>query len=77
MSKIVRTPTKATGGITAAEREQMRAHSDMWIRRAMRTDPIEPEKIIPSNRDFWRSTAIDDLRTACTTLGYDMVKRDD
>ena len=30
-----------------------------------------------SNRDFWRSTAIDDLRTACTTLGYDMVKRDD
>ena len=24
-----------------------------------------------------RSTAIDDLRTACTTLGYDMVKRDD
>ena len=29
------------------------------------------------NLDFWRSMAIGDLRTACTTLGYDMVKRDD
>lgn len=30
-----------------------------------------------SNRDFWRSMAIDELRTACAALGYDLVKRDD
>ena len=29
------------------------------------------------NLDFWRSMAIDDLRVAAATLGYDLVKRDD
>lgn len=46
--KIVRTPTKATGGITAEEKQAMVAHTALWIKRAMRTAPIEPDKIIPA-----------------------------
>jgi hypothetical protein len=48
MSRIIRTPTSARGGITAAERSAMEEYANMWIARAMRTDPIEPEMIIPA-----------------------------
>jgi hypothetical protein len=48
MSKIIRTKSKAHGGITSEEKEKMSAHAQLWISRAMRTDPIEPEKIIPA-----------------------------
>ncbi|WP_375413063.1 DUF6745 domain-containing protein [uncultured Bradyrhizobium sp.] len=47
MAKIIRTKTKAHGGITAREKSLMDEHAQLWISRAMRTDPIEPEKIIP------------------------------
>ena len=47
MAKIVRTKSKALGGITSRERALMKDHADLWIGRALRTDPIEPEKIIP------------------------------
>ena len=43
--KIVRTKTRASGGITAAEKIALDAHTKMWIGRAMRTDPIEPDTI--------------------------------
>lgn len=45
MAKIVRTATKATGGVTGDELARMRDHSALWINRAFRTDPIEPDKI--------------------------------
>ena len=48
MTKIIRTKTKATGGITERERQLMAQHSELWIQRAMRTDAIEPDKIIPA-----------------------------
>ena len=48
MSKIVRTPTRATGGITPDEKARMDEHAKLWIARAFRTDPIEPDKIIPA-----------------------------
>ena len=48
MNKIIRTKTKAHGGITSHEKELMAKHSDLWISRAMRTAPIEPDKIIPA-----------------------------
>src|SRR3990167_2199116 len=48
MTKIVRTPTKATGGITADEKVRLEAHVTLWIKRAMRTDPIDPAKIVPA-----------------------------
>ena len=46
MTKIVRTKSKATGGITPAEKKLMDEHAQLWIKRAMRTDSIEPDKII-------------------------------
>ena len=47
---IVRTKTKASGGITADEKARMAEHAKKWIQIAMRTDPIEPEKIVPAIR---------------------------
>ena len=48
MAKIVRTKSKAYGGITPEEKARMNEHAKLWISRAMRTDPIEPDKIIPA-----------------------------
>ncbi len=48
MNKTVRTPTRAEGGITPKEAEQMAAHSQTWIGYAFRTTPIEPDKIVPA-----------------------------
>ncbi len=45
MTKIVRTPTKATGGVTPEELEKMKAHSDMWIKRIMRTEPADYDQL--------------------------------
>lgn len=48
MAKIIRTPTKAQGGITLDEKRRMDDHVKLWTARAFRTDPIEPEKIVPA-----------------------------
>jgi len=48
MTKIVRTATKVTGGVTDDELARMRDHSALWINQAFRTDPIEPDKIVPA-----------------------------
>jgi len=47
-NKIVRTPTRAEGGITPEEKAKMDIIAQDWINVAMRTDPIEPEKIVPA-----------------------------
>ena len=44
-SKIIRTKTRASGGITDAERAQMESVSREWIDIAYRTTPIDPAKI--------------------------------
>ena len=48
MNKIIRTKTRAAGGITPDEKARMDEHAKLWISRVMRTDPIDPEKIIPA-----------------------------
>ena len=48
MAKIIRTKSKAYGGITSREKSLMDDHARLWIGRAMRTSPIEPDKIIPA-----------------------------
>ena len=58
MQNIVRTKTKATGGITERECERLAAHSDLWIKRAMRTDPIEPDKIIPAIEGLYKAAGL-------------------
>ena len=51
--KIVRTPTRAAGGITDVERAAMAEHAALWIRRAFRTEPIVPEKIVPAIKQLY------------------------
>ena len=45
MSTIVRRPDFAGGGITDEEKRKLDDHTALWIKRAMRTAPIEPSKI--------------------------------
>ena len=58
MAGIVRTKTKALGGITPEEKARMDEHAKLWIARAMRTDPIEPEKIIPAIEGLYRAAGL-------------------
>ena len=62
MSEIVRTPTRAEGGITPEELAMMKAHTQMWIDRAMRTDPIEPDKIIPAIKSLYAVAGLKEPR---------------
>jgi hypothetical protein len=47
-SKIVRTESKALGGITPEEKIRLDAVAKEWIDIAMRTRPIDPSKIVPA-----------------------------
>jgi hypothetical protein len=58
MTKIIRTPTEATGGITEDERERMAAHVKLWTERAFRTAPIEPGKIIPAIEGLYAAAGL-------------------
>src|SRR3990167_4041769 len=46
--EIIRTKTRASGGITPEEEIKLKAHAELWIERAMRTTPIEKDKIVPA-----------------------------
>jgi cytoskeletal protein RodZ len=48
MTKIVRAPTEAKGGITPEEAVKLKTHADLWIDRIMRTESIEPSRIVPA-----------------------------
>jgi hypothetical protein len=54
MTKIIRTKMRAEGGITPEEKARMDEHSKLWISRAMRTDPIDPDKIIPAIEGLYK-----------------------
>ena len=58
MTKIVRRKDRAEGGITPAEKTRMDAHAQIWIDRAMRTDPIEPGKIIPAIESLYAAAGL-------------------
>jgi hypothetical protein len=58
MAKIIRTPTQAKGGITPEEKSRMDDHALMWNARAMRTSPIEPDKIIPAIEGIYEAAGL-------------------
>ncbi|MCC8945964.1 hypothetical protein H8A97_12865, partial [Bradyrhizobium sp. Arg62] len=58
MTKIIRTKTKAHGGITDRELKLMEEHSRLWISRAMRTDQIEPDKIVPAIEGIYAAAGL-------------------
>jgi hypothetical protein len=62
MSKIVRTPTRATGGITPEEKARLDEHARMWIARAMRTEPIDPDKIVPAIKGIYAAAGLKEPR---------------
>ena len=57
-TRIVRTPTKATGGITPEEKTRLDEHVKLWIARSFRTDPIEPDKIIPAIEGIYAAAGL-------------------
>lgn len=61
-AEIVRTPTRASGGLTAEEREKMKAYTEMWVKRILRTDPIIPEKIIPAIKELYKVSGLKEPR---------------
>lgn len=58
MTKIVRTPTRATGGVTPEELEKMKAHSDMWIKRIMRTEPADYDMLKPAIEGLYEASGL-------------------
>ena len=58
MAKIIRTPTRAEGGLTPEEKTKLDAHAQMWIDRAMRIDPTEPEKIVPAIEGLYAAAGL-------------------
>jgi hypothetical protein len=58
VTNIIRTKTKAHGGITPAEKALMDEHSKLWISRGMRTSPIDPDKIIPAIEGIYAAAGL-------------------
>ena len=58
INEIVRTPTRAEGGITDDEKARMAVISQKWIDVAMRTDPIEPNKIVPAVHALYEAAGL-------------------
>jgi len=56
---IIRRPDFAGGGITPEEKTRLDAHTQVWTKRALRTDPIEPDKIIPAIEGLYRTANLD------------------
>jgi hypothetical protein len=56
--KIIRTPTHAEGGIAPDEERRMREHAQLWIAKAFRTDPIEPDKIVPAIEELYAAAGL-------------------
>jgi len=58
MAKIVRTPTRAKGGITDAERAAMAEHVKLWTARAFRTEPADPAKLVPAIEGIYAAAGL-------------------
>lgn len=64
---FVRTKTQALGGLTAEEARRLEQHAKIWIDRALRTAPIEPDKITPAIYDLYAATGLGKPRVYITT----------
>ena len=60
MSKIVRTPTRAEGGITEDEKKQMDLITRKWIKIAFRTDPIDKKTITKAIKELYKVCGLDE-----------------
>ena len=62
MTKIIRTKTRAEGGITPEEKIKLDEHAKKWIDIIMRTEPINPEKIIPAIKKLYEVSGLKEPR---------------
>src|SRR5574341_1660254 len=62
MSKIVRTPNKALGGITPKEKVRLDAHAARWIANAMSTEPVAPERLVPAIKALYATANLKEPR---------------
>ena len=65
--EIIRTKTRATGGITEAERIELDRIAQEWTRIAYRTEPINPEKIIPAVEGIYAAAGLKRPRVVIAT----------
>ena len=56
--KIIRTPTRAEGGVTPTELEAMAEHSKLWIKRALRTEPVDHDEIKSAVVDLYAAAGL-------------------
>jgi hypothetical protein len=61
-SQIIRRPDFAGGGITDEEREQKVAHSELWIQRAFRTEPADPQLLEDAVKGIYRAANLAEPR---------------
>ena len=61
-TKIVRRKDRAEGGITQDEKRRLDEHAQLWIKRIMRTEPIEPDKIIPAVKGLYAAAGLKEPR---------------
>ena len=59
---IIRRNDFAGGGLTDDEKTLMAAHTETWIQRVMRTDPIEHDKIIPAIKGIYAAAGLKEPR---------------
>src|SRR6202022_4504876 len=52
----------ASGGITDTEQQNIKKHVEKWMNRAKRTEPIEPNKLIPEINSLYRSFGLKEPR---------------
>jgi hypothetical protein len=55
MGDVERSANQEPDGITTEQAARLKDHCDLWIARAMRTDPIEPDKIVPAIEELYRA----------------------
>ena len=53
MTKIVRTPSRVAGGITAKEKALLDAHTQRWIGNAMSTAPVDPTRLTAAIKSLY------------------------
>jgi hypothetical protein len=60
--KIVREKTKATGGITAAEKLALDAHAKKWIANAMSTEPVDRGRLVSAMKSLYAAAGLKEPR---------------
>ena len=55
---IARSPIEATGGLTVTEKNLLAAHHTLWATRAARSNPINPEKILPLIKQLYSTSSL-------------------